>query len=109
MVGAIEVDKVISATGQTPDIPDQLGLTIGDGNTIQVVSGTLATGRDGVFAGGDAVSGPASIIEAIASGRQAAVSIDSYLGGQHINITSRPRVGVSGPQDYPVQVKAVKL
>lgn len=78
----IEVDKVISATGQTPDIPDQLGLAIGDGGTIQVVSGTLATSRDGVFAGGDAVSGPASIIEAIASGRQAAISIDCYLGGK---------------------------
>jgi formate dehydrogenase beta subunit len=78
----IEVDKVISATGQTPDIPHQFGLATGDGGTIQVVAGTLATGRDGVFAGGDAVSGPASIIEAIASGRQAAISIDSYLGGQ---------------------------
>ncbi len=78
----IEVDKVISATGQTPDIPDQFGLTIGDGGTIQVVADTLATGKDGVFAGGDAVSGPASIIEAIAAGRQAAISIDSYLGGK---------------------------
>ena len=78
----IKVDKVISATGQAPELPDQFGLTIGDGGTIEVISGTLATGRDGVFAGGDAVSGPASIIEAIASGRQAAMSIDSYLGGK---------------------------
>ncbi len=78
----VEVDSVISATGQTPDIPDQLGLTTGDGGTVQVTAGTLATGRDGVFAGGDVVSGPASIIEAIAAGRQAAASIDRYLGGQ---------------------------
>jgi formate dehydrogenase beta subunit len=78
----VEVDTVISATGQTPDIPEQLGLTIGDGGTIQVTADTLTTGRDGVFAGGDAVSGPASIIEAIASGRQAAISIDIYLGGK---------------------------
>jgi NADPH-dependent glutamate synthase beta subunit-like oxidoreductase len=78
----IEVDKVISATSQIPDIPDQFGLITGDGGTIQVVAGTLATGREGVFAGGDAVSGPASIIEAIASGRQAAISIDSSLGGK---------------------------
>ncbi|MEE8204539.1 MAG: pyridine nucleotide-disulfide oxidoreductase, partial [Dehalococcoidales bacterium] len=36
----------------------------------------------GIFAGGDAVTGPASVIEAIAHGRQAAISIDKYLGGK---------------------------
>ena len=78
----IEVDKVISAIGQTPNIPNQFRLTMGDGSTIQVAPNTLATGRAGVFAGGDAVSGPASVIEAVASGRQAAISIDHYLGGK---------------------------
>ena len=41
----------------------------------------LATGEKGVFAGGDVVSGPASIIGAIAHGRKAASAIDRYLGG----------------------------
>jgi NADPH-dependent glutamate synthase beta subunit-like oxidoreductase len=41
-----------------------------------------ATSRPGVYAGGDAVSGPASVIEAIAAGRRAAISIDKYLGGK---------------------------
>jgi NADH-quinone oxidoreductase subunit F len=40
------------------------------------------TSRPGVFAGGDAASGPASVIEAIAAGRRAAISIDRYLGGK---------------------------
>jgi len=35
----------------------------------------------GVFAGGDAANGPATVIEAIAAGRRAAISIDTYLGG----------------------------
>jgi NAD-dependent dihydropyrimidine dehydrogenase PreA subunit len=42
---------------------------------------TLATDKAGVYAGGDVVSGPASIIEAIAQGRTAAASMDKFLGG----------------------------
>jgi len=74
-------DTIIAAIGQRPEIPERFKLEIGRGNLIQVDPDTLATSRRGVFAGGDAVSGPASVIEAIAAGRQAAVSIDQYLGG----------------------------
>jgi NADH-quinone oxidoreductase subunit F len=42
---------------------------------------TLATRREGVFAGGDVVTGPATVIEAIAAARRAAQAIDTYLGG----------------------------
>jgi NADH-quinone oxidoreductase subunit F len=75
-------DTIIAAIGQRPQIPNQLNLAIGRGNVIEVDPDTLATSRQGVFAGGDAVTGPASVIEAIAAGRQAAVSIDKYLGGR---------------------------
>ena len=74
-------DTVIAAIGQRPEIPEQFDLPISRGNTIQVDPDTLATSREGVFAGGDAISGPASVIEAIADGRQVAISIDKYLGG----------------------------
>jgi len=77
-------DTVIAAIGQRPEIPEQFSLDAGRGNVIQVDPDTLATNRDGVFAGGDAVTGPASVIEAIAAGRQAAISIDKYLGGNGI-------------------------
>ncbi|MDA8218739.1 MAG: 4Fe-4S dicluster domain-containing protein, partial [Dehalococcoidales bacterium] len=50
---------------------------------------TLATGMPGVFAGGDAMTGPGMIIEAIAQGRRAATAIDRYLGGSgHIEGTT---------------------
>jgi NADPH-dependent glutamate synthase beta subunit-like oxidoreductase len=78
---AIEFDTIIGAIGQVPSIPVQFSLKIGRGNTIQVNSETLETDRRGVFAGGDAVTGAASVIEAIAAGRKAASSIDRYLGG----------------------------
>jgi len=74
-------DTIIAAIGQRPEIPHQFNLATGRGDVIEVDPDTLATSREGVFAGGDAVSGPASVIEAIAAGRQAAISIDKYLGG----------------------------
>jgi NADPH-dependent glutamate synthase beta subunit-like oxidoreductase len=76
-----EFDSIIAAIGQVPDIPAQFNLKLGRGNTIQANAETLATSTKGVWAGGDAVSGPASVIEAIAAGRRAASAIDKYLGG----------------------------
>ena len=81
---SINFDSIIAAIGQNPDIPDQFNLKVGRGNTIQVNRETLATNRPGVWAGGDVVSGPASVIEAIAAGRKAASSIDKYLGGSGV-------------------------
>lgn len=76
-----DFETVVAAIGQTADIPEAMGIDTTKNNRIQADPDTLATGKEGVFAGGDAVSGPASIIEAIAAGRRAAASIDKYLGG----------------------------
>jgi len=54
-------------------------LRTGKGSTIQVDPATLTTNRVGVFAGGDAVTGPATVTEALAAGRLAASRIDDYL------------------------------
>jgi len=81
---SLPFDTVIAAIGQVPDAPEKFGLPLERGNTIQVDDDTLATTREGVFAGGDAVTGPATVIEAIATGRRAAVSMDKYLGGSGI-------------------------
>ena len=78
---SMSFDNIIAAIGQRPEVPGRFDLSLGQGNTIQVDPDTLAASREGIFAGGDAVSGPASVIEAIADGRQAAISIDKYLGG----------------------------
>ncbi len=78
-----DADYVILAVGQRADLEyvksmDSVGV---EGGRIRVAEDNLATGQTGVFAGGDVVSGPDSIIGAIAQGRKAAVSIDLYLGG----------------------------
>ena len=78
----MNVDNVIMAIGQGVDstaLPEQLGYT-GRG-TLEVDPVTLQTNTEGIFAGGDAVSGPADVISAIAAGKEAAISIDRYLRG----------------------------
>ncbi|HEX78547.1 MAG TPA: FAD-dependent oxidoreductase, partial [Dehalococcoidia bacterium] len=77
-------DNVIASIGQRLMVSDQFDLPMGRGDFIKVNRDTLATPKKGVFAGGDAVTGPASVIEAISHGRQAAISIDKYLGGNGI-------------------------
>ncbi len=77
-----QFDMVIAAIGQVPEIPQTLGVPVTKDGTIKADPDTLATDIAGVFAGGDVVSGPASVIEAIAAGRQAADTIHKYLGGK---------------------------
>jgi formate dehydrogenase (NADP+) beta subunit len=75
-------DTVIAAIGQRSFIPADYKVSVEKGPVIKTDEKTLATSREGVFAGGDVQSGPDSVIAAIAAGRQAASSIDQYLGGK---------------------------
>jgi heterodisulfide reductase subunit A-like polyferredoxin len=80
-------DTVIIAIGQTTDEklrPPEAGVKFNRGGFIQVDSLTLATEEAGVFAGGDAVTGPKSAVEAIAHGHEAATSIIRYLNGEDL-------------------------
>ncbi len=74
------LDTLIAAIGERPDVPAEFQVQLGRGNVLQV-NQDLSTSRDGVFAGGDCVTGPGLVIDAIAAGRRAAQSIDRYLGG----------------------------
>ncbi|MFZ5647336.1 MAG: NAD(P)-binding protein [Bacillota bacterium] len=78
---SVEVDTVIVAVGQAPEKIGGLEAALGRGNRIDADRNTLSTNLDGVFAGGDAVTGPATVIEAIGAGKLAAHSIDIYLSG----------------------------
>jgi formate dehydrogenase (NADP+) beta subunit len=77
----VEADTVIFAVGQRPELPEEFDLDKTDRGLIELDQFTLATSREGVFAAGDAVTGTASVIKAIASGRKAAVAVDKFLGG----------------------------
>lgn len=78
----VEVDSVIAAIGQTVE-SEGLGVETKWGRVV-VDDLTLETSIKGVFAGGDAVLGPASVVEAIGSGIEAAESIHRYLRGEDL-------------------------
>ena len=82
-VTTIGADMVIFSVGQTADprCTDGLDLLWADG-LVSVDPATLETNIPAVFAGGDVVTGPGSVIEALASGRHAARSIDLFLREQ---------------------------
>ncbi len=77
----IEADTVIFAVGQRPEIPEGFDMDKTDRGLVELDPFTFCTSREGVFAAGDAVTGTASVIKAIASGRQAAAALDKHLGG----------------------------
>jgi NADPH-dependent glutamate synthase beta subunit-like oxidoreductase len=85
----VDVDQVILAIGQSSEtefckdfcfLDDDGGLPVENG-LITIDPQTQVTEMKGVFAGGDVANGPGTVIDAIAAGRRAAISIDIYLGG----------------------------
>ena len=79
----LDVDYAIPAVSQYADLPfiskDEIGVT--QWGTFIVDPDTQMSTMDGVFAGGDIVRGPDTVISAIADGKKAASAIDKYLGG----------------------------
>lgn len=78
---ALEADLLLVSAGQRADVPAAWGLELDARGFIKVELGTQATSRPRVFAAGDAVTGPDSIVEATAQGKKAAAAIDRFLGG----------------------------
>ncbi|MFO8056888.1 MAG: FAD-dependent oxidoreductase [bacterium] len=88
----MDVDTLIPAIGQRPDLAcirgvdgietTSRGLMVADPITMQ-------TSKPGVFAGGDLYTGPALVVEAVAAGKEAAISIDRYLRGEDL-VEGRP-------------------
>jgi NADH-quinone oxidoreductase subunit F len=70
--------------------------------TVKVDFRTLQTNRPGIFAGGDLVTGPNTIVEAIAHGKKAAVMIDRYIKGEKLirpRVVRLPEIYVAPPED----------
>ena len=81
----IDCDVIIPAISQEPDLTflsDDHNFAISRWNSFEVDEKTLATNIPGFFSGGDAVTGPATVVQAIAAGHRAAVSMDCYLRGK---------------------------
>lgn len=86
-----EADTIIAAIGQEV-VCGNINVALGKKKNIEVQTGTFETNLKGVFAGGDAVTGPKIAIEAVAQGQQAAKVMNSYLAGQIIPFYDMPLV-----------------
>jgi heterodisulfide reductase subunit A-like polyferredoxin len=96
----VPLDHLIVAIGQRPalgSLRDVAGLRFSRKGTIEADPVTYATGREGVFAGGDVQTGPWVAIGAIAAGREAAESIVRYLDGRDMAEGRKPI-----PKEHPV-------
>ena len=84
----LKCDVVIPAISQEPDI-EEIGnsneFEITRWNTFKVDPDNLETNLKGIFAAGDAVTGPSTIIEAIAAGQRVAAAIEKYFLGEKLN------------------------
>ncbi|MFQ6678793.1 MAG: FAD-dependent oxidoreductase [Fidelibacterota bacterium] len=99
----VEADTIISAISQEPDL-DFLGkeheLNITKWNTFEVNEDTLATSMTGVFAGGDAVLGASTVIDAIAQGHVGTRSIHRYLNNEPLEQEKR----TGSPKEWEFKV-----
>jgi NADPH-dependent glutamate synthase beta subunit-like oxidoreductase len=94
----LDADMVIAAIGEAPDLTFLSGdgkFQITSAGTLGVNPINLATNVPGVFAGGDAVRGPATVVEAIAAGKKVATSIDYYLRGEVLPPEEEPLPAVT--------------
>lgn len=105
----VEVDSVILAIGQQTDlsfIKPSDGIELTPNRFIKINPETLATTAAGIYAGGDVAFGPRNIIDAIANGKKAALSIDEHLRGvqlqtfYNLSIEKIPTRQFSRPEDF---------
>jgi len=82
----IPLDTLIVAIGERPDSDclGPMGLELDKGGQLKADPKTMLTNRQGVFAGGDLVTGPNTVADAIAAGKKAAYMIDCYLRGEEV-------------------------
>lgn len=104
----LEVDSVVPAIGQSIDLsflPGDKDWGISKRGTIEVDNITRAAKIPGIFAGGDMVTGPATVVEAIGAGREAAISISRYLKGNDLHEGRENKLPVAEPQIEGVENK----
>jgi NADH-quinone oxidoreductase subunit F len=109
----IDMDTLILAISQEPDISSLSGngLSVSKWNTIEVNPETLLTNVEGVFAGGDVVTGPNTVTEAMAHGKIAAQMIDKYIRGDKLEReykVTRPAMRVPATELTEEEINALK-
>ncbi len=90
---------------------DKRGPALTRAGAVVVSEETLATGRQGVFAGGDVVTGPKTVLDAMGAGKLAAEMIDKHLRGQTLrreHVLTRPSVYVPAAELAEEELEAAE-
>lgn len=88
----VELDTLIVAISEQPETDGLTGLNLNKNGTMRVNAESLATNRPGVFAGGDVVTGPHSVVHAIADGKTVAKMINNYVTGRLLRTLPKVRL-----------------
>ena len=88
----VPLDTVIAAISETPDTGQLEGIDRQPNGRIIVDPESMLTNRRGVFSGGDAVTGPKTIIAAVAAGKKAAKMIDRFMRGKGLKVNEDMRL-----------------
>ena len=88
----VDLDTLVVAISEEPESTGLEGLDLSSWGTVAINEESFTTSRPGVFAGGDVVSGPSTVIAAIAVGKQAAVMMDRYVSGKLMKILPKVKL-----------------
>jgi NADH-quinone oxidoreductase subunit F len=98
----VALDTLIAAISEEPETQALEGLTVSKNGLLVINGQSYSTGKPGVFAGGDVTTGPNTVINSIAAGKNAAVMIDRFLTGRQLRALKRVRL----PSAYVEPVRA---
>jgi NADH-quinone oxidoreductase subunit F len=98
----VPLDTLIVAISEQPYTRGIQTLKLTKWSTVSINEQTFVTSQQGVFAAGDVVSGPATVIAALATGKKAAVTIDRYVRGRIMKVL--PKVKLPATYIEPVQM-----
>ncbi len=110
----VDVDTLILAISQTPDVSllaGDNGLNVSSWSTLEVDPETLLTSVEGIFAGGDVVTGPNTVTGAMSHGKTAAKMIDKYIRGEKLEAeykVTRPAMRVEAMELSDEEIKSLK-
>ncbi len=99
----VALDTLIVAISEQPDVQGLQDLKLSKWATLSINEQTFATSRQGVFAAGDVVTGPATVIAALSAGKKAAVMIDRYVRGHVMKVL--PKVSLPSAYIEPIHTE----
>jgi NADH-quinone oxidoreductase subunit F len=86
------IDTLVVAISEKPEIEALADMSISKGGTLVINEESRSAGKQGVFGGGDVVTGPNTVIDSIAAGKAAATMIDRYLTGRQLKVIPRVKL-----------------